>query len=95
MNKLDLAQQIAIGADIPLEKGEIVLNVILKNIENTLVNGESVQITGFGTFAVTQRSARQGRNPKTGEVIQIAPSNAVKFSSGKGFKEFLNSDDSN
>ena len=95
MNKLDLAQQIAIGADIPLEKGELVLSVILKSIENTLVNGASVQITGFGTFALVQRSARQGRNPKTGEVIQIEPSNAVKFSSGKGFKEFLNSEDTN
>ena len=95
MNKLDLAQQIAIGADISLEKGEIVLNVILQNIENALLQGASVQITGFGTFALVQRAARQGRNPKTGEAIQIAPSNAVKFSSGKGFKEFLNSDDSN
>lgn len=91
MNKLDLAQQIALGADIPLDKGELVLNVILKNIENELLNGQSVQITGFGTFALINRLARQGRNPKTGEIIQIEPSNAVKFSTGKGFKEFLNS----
>ncbi|SMC36342.1 HU family DNA-binding protein [Polynucleobacter kasalickyi] len=95
MNKLDLSQQIAIGADISLEKGEVVLNVILKNIENALLKGESVQITGFGTFALVHRAARQGRNPKTGEAIQIEPSHAVKFSSGKGFKELLNSDDSN
>jgi len=95
MNKLDLAQLIAIGADIPLEKGEVVLNVILKRIETALVNGDSVQITGFGTFTLIQRSARQGRNPKTGEMIQIGASNAVKFSAGKGFKEFLNSGESN
>jgi nucleoid DNA-binding protein len=91
MNKLDLAQQIALGADIPLDKGELILNVILKSIENELLNGQSVQITGFGTFALIKRSARQGRNPKTGEIIQIEPSNAIKFSTGKGFKEFLNS----
>jgi nucleoid DNA-binding protein len=91
MNKLDLAQQIALGADIPLDKGELILNVILKSIENELLNGQSVQITGFGSFALIKRSARQGRNPKTGEIIQIEPSNAIKFSTGKGFKEFLNS----
>ena len=91
MNKLDLAHQIALGADIPLDKGELILNVILKSIENELLNGQSVQITGFGSFALIKRSARQGRNPKTGEIIQIEPSNAIKFSTGKGFKEFLNS----
>jgi nucleoid DNA-binding protein len=93
VNKLELAQEIAIGADIPLSKGELVLQVILRNIETTLVSGEAIQIAGFGTFSVKLRSARKGRNPKTGETIQIEASNAIKFSSGKGFKEFLNTDE--
>ena len=90
MNKLDLAQEIAIGADVPLQKGQLVLQVILKNIESALVAGESIQIAGFGTFSVKMRSARQGRNPKTGEIIQIESSSTIKFSTGKGFKEYLN-----
>jgi nucleoid DNA-binding protein len=92
VNKLNLAHEIAIGADIPLSKGELVLQVILKNIETALVTGESIQIAGFGAFSVKPRSARKGRNPKTGEIIQIESSNAIKFSPGKGFKDFLNID---
>jgi len=92
VNKLDLAQEIAIGADIPLQKGELVLQVILKNIEIALITGDSIQIAGFGVFSVKLRSERKGRNPKTGEIIQIESSNAIKFSPGKGFKEFINTD---
>jgi nucleoid DNA-binding protein len=80
VNKLDLAQEIAIGADIPLSKGELVLHVLLRKIETALVTGEAIQIAGFGTFSVKPRSARKGRNPKTGETIQIEASNAIKFS---------------
>jgi len=90
VNKVDLAQEIAIGADIPLQKGALVLQVMLRNIETTLVAGESIQIAGFGTFSIKTRSARQGRNPKTGDIIQIESSNIIKFSPGKGFKEVLN-----
>jgi nucleoid DNA-binding protein len=93
LNKLNLAQEIAIGADIPLSKGELVLQVILRNIETALVAGESIQIAGFGTFSIKPRSARQGRNPKTGEIIQIESSNVIKFSPGKGFKEVLNTNE--
>ena len=93
MNKLDLAQEIAIGADITLQKGQLVLQVILKNIESALVAGEAIQIAGFGTFSVKKRTARQGRNPKTGEMIQIESSNTIKFSTGKVFKEYLNGEE--
>jgi nucleoid DNA-binding protein len=90
MNKLDLVRDIAIGADISLQKSEIVLEAFLKIIEKTLENHEKMNIAGFGTFAVSSRSARVGRNPKTGVMIQISATNSIKFTPSKGFKEYLN-----
>jgi nucleoid DNA-binding protein len=90
MNKYELSEAIAIGADIPLVKGEEVLKAILKIIESQISNHESVQLSGFGTFTVKSRSARVGRNPKTGESIEIASSVGVRFIPGKSFKDQVN-----
>lgn len=90
LNRVELIKEIALGADISNEKGEHALNAILGNIEKSLLNGQSVQITGFGTFAIKSRAARVGRNPKTGQALEIAASESVKFTPGKGFKEYLN-----
>jgi DNA-binding protein HU-beta len=90
MNKSDLILQIALGADISQEKAEGVLDVFLRIIQVQLEAGESVQMVGFGTFTAQERTARMGRNPKTGEQIQIGASRSVKFSAGKAFKEELN-----
>jgi DNA-binding protein HU-beta len=90
MNKNDLAEAIALGADISQTKGEEVLKVLLEIIENQLINQESVHLSGFGTFAVKTRSARVGRNPKTGDPIEISASIAIRFIPGKAFKDQVN-----
>ena len=63
------------------------VDAVLDTISKTLGRGEDVAITGFGTFMVVKRAARQGRNPKTGETIQIAASTKPKFKAGKGLKD--------
>jgi DNA-binding protein HU-beta len=90
MNKKDLAEAIALGADISQTKGEEVLKILLEIIEKQLISHESVQLSGFGTFAVKTRSARVGRNPKTGDPIEIGSSIAIRFIPGKAFKEQVN-----
>ena len=64
-----------------------IVEAVLGTITKTMGRGEDVAITGFGTFRVAKRAARQGRNPKTGETIQIAASVKPKFRAGKGLKE--------
>ena len=66
------------------------LGGILGQIKNILTKGESVGFLGFGSFSITERAARDGRNPQTGEKLKIAASKAVKFSSGKNLKEAVN-----
>jgi DNA-binding protein HU-alpha len=89
MRKSDLADQIADKADIPLNKASDVLAAILDEITNSLSRQESVSLIGFGTFENRHRNARVGKNPQTGETIQIAASNGVGFKPGKAFKEAL------
>ncbi len=64
-----------------------IVDAVLDTVAKTLGRGEDVAITGFGTFMVVKRAARQGRNPKTGETIQIAASVKPKFKAGKGLKD--------
>lgn len=90
MNKNGLAEAIALGADISLIKGEKILKILLEIIEKQLISQESVQLSGFGTFAVKTRAARVGRNPKTGDPIEIGASIAIRFIPGKAFKDQVN-----
>lgn len=68
-------------------QAEKVVDAVFDTIVKTMSRGEEVAITGFGTFRVVKRAARQGRNPKTGETIQIKASTKPKFRAGKGLKE--------
>lgn len=90
MRKPDLAALIADKADIPVNKAQDVLSAILDEITGALSRQESVSLIGFGTFEPRHRNARAGKNPQTGEAIQIAASNTVGFKPGKALKEFLN-----
>jgi len=63
------------------------LNVIIDEIKKSLSRGESVVLTGFGTFRVVKRAARMGRNPKTGQAIKIPAMNVARFKAGKGLKD--------
>ena len=89
MNKSDLIR--AMAADIDSEKdAEIALNSLLKTLSDTLKAGQSVSLPGLGTFKVSQRPARTGRNPRTGEAINIAATAVCKFTAGKKLKESVN-----
>ena len=90
MRKPDLAAEIAEIADIPVNKANDVLSAILDEITNSLSRKESVSLIGFGTFENRHRKARAGKNPQTGEAIQIKASNTVGFKPGKALKEALN-----
>ena len=90
MRKPDLAAYIADKADIPASQANDVLSAILDQITQSLSREESVTLIGFGTFEVRHRNARTGKNPQTGEALQIAASNTVGFKPGKALKGAVN-----
>ena len=89
MTKADIIDAIAKRHGLPRANAEELLNGVLDDIVGALKSGDKVNISGFGTFAVSERKGRTGRNPKTGEAIEIAPSRAAKFKAGKTLKESL------
>ena len=89
MNKSELIDALAEKKGLTYKKAEEIVNSVFDDIVAALKNGDKVNISGFGTFAVSHRKARTGRNPKTGETIQIASSRAARFKAGKGLKESL------
>ncbi|GMR08347.1 MAG: HU family DNA-binding protein [Gammaproteobacteria bacterium] len=90
MNKAELIDVIAEAADISKAAASRALEATIGSVISTLQNGDSVTISGFGTFNVRDRAARTGRNPRTGEAIQIRASKAPGFKAGKAFKDALN-----
>ncbi len=91
MTKTEIVKSIQKNAGLTREQANKALEAVLNSVADGVVNGEAVQIVGFGTFSVTERAARTGRNPATGEAIEIPASRNVHFKSGKGLKEKLNS----
>jgi len=89
MTKADLIDSLASKAEFPKQRAEEIVNGLFDDIVAALKTGDKVNISGFGTFSVSERKARTGRNPKTGETIQIASSRAAKFKAGKTLKESL------
>ena len=69
------------------KEAEALLDALVATVESTLAEGEKVAITGFGTFAVSERAARKGRNPQTGQEIDIPACKVPRFTPGKAFKE--------
>jgi len=90
MTKAELIESIANKVDLPRATAERVVNTLFDDVMKALKQGDKVNVSGFGTFAVSSRSARTGRNPKTGEAISIAASRSVKFKSGKSLKDAVN-----
>jgi DNA-binding protein HU-beta len=90
MNKTELVDAIAQECDLSKVAAQRVLDSVLNNIVKTVANGDSIQLVGFGTFASGKRAARTGRDPRTGESINIAAATTVKFSAGKAFKDAVN-----
>jgi DNA-binding protein HU-beta len=91
MNKSELIASIATGADISKADAERALNATISTITSELANGGDIALVGFGTFKVSERAARTGRNPQTGETIQIAASKVPSFKAGKALKDACNS----
>jgi len=90
MTKADLIESVAGKLDLPKGTAERAVNTVFEDIVSALRNGDKVNISGFGTFAVSDRKARTGRNPKTGETIDIPASRSAKFKAGKTLKDTLN-----
>jgi DNA-binding protein HU-beta len=90
MTKADLIEGLANKLGLNKGEAEKAVNIMLDDIINALKQSERVNISGFGTFAVSTRAARTGRNPKTGESIEIAASRSAKFKPGKQLKDSLN-----
>ncbi len=85
--KKDLAEKVAESADLTKNKAAEAVNAVFEAISETLKDGGEVSVSGFGKFEVSERAARQGVNPATGEKIQIAASKAPKFKPAKALKE--------
>lgn len=86
MNKTELISAMAEKAKLSKKDAEKALTTFTNIVADTLVDGDRVSITGFGTFEVVERAARTGRNPQTGESIQIQASKSPKFKAGKALK---------
>lgn len=91
MNKSELVASIAEKSDLSKKEAETALNAFLSTVEEALIDGDKVQLVGFGTFEVRERKAREGRNPRNPEeVIKIPASKAPVFRAGKALKETVN-----
>ena len=90
MNKALLFASVAEKAELSKKDSEKVLKAFVDVVTDELIKGEKVQLVGFGTFEVSERPAREGRNPQTGDKMTIAASKAPKFKAGKALKDALN-----
>lgn len=90
MNKNDLVSAVADSADITRADAAKAVDAVFDTITSTLKAGDEVRLVGFGTFLTSHRAASTGRNPRTGEAIEIAASVQPKFKAGKGLKDALN-----
>jgi DNA-binding protein HU-beta len=87
MTKQDLVNVVATDAELTKKDAEKALNSVTKAITDALVKGESISLIGFGTFKVSHKAARKGRNPRTGEEIDIPARKVPVFTAGKGLKD--------
>jgi DNA-binding protein HU-beta len=90
VNKADVVDRVAGEAGVPRQQAENVLNAFFDTVRSAARSGDRVGWPGFGSFSTTQRRARTGRNPRTGETVKIPATRAVKFSASSTLKEFLN-----
>lgn len=90
MNKTELVAAVAEQAEISKKDAEKALKSFVDVVTEELRKGEKVQLVGFGTFEVSERSAREGRNPQTGMTMKIAACKAPKFKAGKALKDAVN-----
>jgi DNA-binding protein HU-beta len=90
MNKAEFIDAVASSADLSKADATRAVDAMIDTVTESLRKGDSVTLVGFGTFEVRERAARSGRNPQTGETIQIKASKAPAFKAGKAFKDAVN-----
>jgi DNA-binding protein HU-beta len=90
MNKSDLIDAMAEDAGVTKAAAKKALESFLGNVQGSLKNGNRVSLVGFGSWSVTRRAAREGRNPQTGKTIKIAAKNVVKFKAGSDLQTSVN-----
>ena len=90
MNKTELVAAMAEQTNLSKKDAEAALKAFVDVVSEELKKGEKVQLVGFGTFEVSERAAREGRNPQTGETMEIKASKTPKFKAGKALKEMMN-----
>lgn len=90
MNKAELTEAVAEQTSLSKSDAGRAVDAVFSAVQSALINSESVSLIGFGTFSLSDRAARTGRNPRTGETIQIKASRAVKFKAGKALKDKVN-----
>ena len=90
MNKTELVAAMAEKAGLSKKDAEAALKAFTETVTDELKKGEKIALVGFGTFEVSERAAREGRNPQTGETMKIAASKAPKFKAGKALKDAIN-----
>lgn len=91
MNKADLVSEIASRTGLTKTKSSEVIDSVIESIQESLSRGEKVTLVGFGTFDTITRKARKGRNPKTGEELNIPEKRAARFKAGSGLSTVVNS----
>ena len=90
MTKADIVEKASAAVDMSKRKGEIVVNTVLRCIIDALAQGDRVDLRGFGSFRVSSRNDRVGRNPRTGEIIEIPAKKVPLFRAGKEFRRRVN-----
>lgn len=90
MNKAELVEAVAQAADISKAAASRAVDAMVNSVTDALKEGEQVTIVGFGTFLVRERGARSGRNPRTGEAIEIKASKVLSFKAGKTLRDAIN-----
>ena len=89
MNKAELIAAVAAKAEVSQKEAAVVVAAVLDEIKDALKKGDKVQLVGFGSFEVRAKAARTGKNPSTGETINIPASKAPAFKAGKAFKDYI------
>nr|WP_284503627.1 MULTISPECIES: HU family DNA-binding protein [unclassified Caballeronia] len=90
VNKQELIDAVATRSGVSKSAAADTIDAVFNTISKTVAAGSVVQLIGFGSFCTGERAARTGRNPKTGEVIEVAAAKTIKFAAGKGFKDAVN-----
>ena len=93
MTKAELVNEVARTTDLTKRHAEIIVNTVFESIVESLKEGEKIELRGFGSFRIRRRGSRIGRNPKTGERVDVPPKRIPYFKPGKALKELLNSEE--